>query len=117
MASRTPSKKRAPIEVSSFEPLKTDTLPLAKAVRFSELKRAAAPLLAELRKLDDELKDFFRANPTISNVGEVGITITGRMQLDTKAVRTHLGDDVARFEKLIKVEQLVLLRQADAASV
>lgn len=106
--------KRPKVPVQEPPPAPPLELPEAKAARFAELKRLAAPLTAELRKLDDELKDFFRAHPKVNHVGEVGFSVSQRNQLDTKALRAELGDGIARFERASPVESLFLLRQAAA---
>lgn len=106
------AKKSPKMPAQTAAPAQTLELPEAKAARFAALKRTAAPLLAELRKLDEDLKDFFRAHPEVNHVGEVGFSVTQRTQLDTKGLRAHLGDAIARFEKLGPVETLSLLRSA-----
>jgi hypothetical protein len=79
-----------------------------KAARFAELKRQTGPLVAELERLNEELKAYFRSHPETNQLGEVGFAVMQRRHLDIKAVRAALGDRVAQFEKANPVETLYL---------
>lgn len=82
------------------------------AARFAALKRKAAPILAEIEKLSEDLKAFFRAHVEVNALGDVGFSVTNRTTLDTKAVRAELGARISEFERITPVETLSLLRKA-----
>ena len=73
------------------------------------MKRKAKPVSAELEQLGEELKAFFRANPSVLSIGPVGFSVSHRKQLDTNAVRAELGERVSQFERDTTVESLSLL--------
>lgn len=70
---------------------------VAEAARtFEEHKAAYDELRAKMDAATDVLKAYFRRTKR-SRRGRVGFSRTPYQRLDTKAVRAHLGEDVAGF--------------------
>ncbi len=76
------------------------------ATSYARLKRRVAPLLARLEVMGEQLKEWFRAHPDVTELGEVQFHTSEQNRLDTKAIRAELGAGAARFEKAVTIESL-----------
>ena len=64
----------------------------------------------ELDEAADVLKDHFRTTGRGAYKGRIGFSVQVRQQLDTAAVKAHLGKDLPKYQKPVRYETLSLLR-------
>jgi hypothetical protein len=79
------------------------------ATIWEENKRLIEQAEPKLKSAAKILKEHFRRTGK-SRRGNIGYALTTYKALDVKAVRAHLGDDVAKFEERRERETLSLLR-------
>lgn len=84
---------------------------VAEAARsWEEAKREMERLKPQLERAAEVLKTHFRKTGRTDYRGKIGYAVTTRLQLDSVAVKTALGDRLGDFQRRVEIEQLSLLK-------